>query len=205
MMLVLVALSVPAGILADGQSPAMTIVVDNRADLRSEVLARAMMHVTRIFGAIGVHTCWACVSPPSPMGFIVHVSILPQLADWPSDSGTHPLGVAASGDRDERIYLFYDQVDQFAGGVPVTVDVVLGHVMAHEIGHLLMPQTSDVESGIMRSHWDRPEMQRANNAQFFFTAKQGALIRERLQHCSSMTIACYCASETPSAHPGQRR
>jgi DNA-binding PadR family transcriptional regulator len=191
MMLVVIATSASTTMLADGKSASITIVVDNRADVRSDVLTRAMMHVVRILGAIGVDTSWTCIPPPSPAGFIVHVSIVPQLADWPSDRWTHPLGVAVTGDGDqnERIYVFYDQVVEFAGGSPVRVDVVLGHVTAHEIGHVLLPQTSHSESGIMRSPWDALDMGNADNGRLLFTAKEGALIRDRLRHCCPNTTA----------------
>jgi hypothetical protein len=189
MMLVVVATSAPTTMLADGTLARLTIVVDNRADVRPDVLTRAMMHVMRILGAIAVDTSWTRIPPQSPTGFIVHISIVPQLADWPSDRWTHPLGVAVKGDggKDERIYVFYDQVDEFARGSSVKVDVVLGHVTAHEIGHILLPQTSHVESGIMGSPWDASDMESAANERLLFTAKQGALIRDHLRRCCSNT------------------
>ncbi len=65
--------------------------------------------------------------------------------------------------RQQRIVLFYDRVLTAAG--PAVAPYLLGHVLAHEIVHILQGVDQHSESGLMRARWDNRDyfdMQRAN-------------------------------------------
>ncbi len=62
---------------------------------------------------------------------------------------------------------------------------LLGHVMAHELGHLLLPYGAHVVAGVMRPEWDRAQVKNAAKGLLTFTPDQAALIRERLQASAS--------------------
>jgi hypothetical protein len=74
-----------------------------------------------------------------------------------------------------RAYIFYDRVFDHARMTGSDVSRLLAGVIAHEVGHLLLPALSHAPSGIMRAHWDR-QMVRVPD----FTVDQGATIRTRL-------------------------
>ena len=57
---------------------------------------------------------------------------------------------------------------------------VLGHVMAHELGHLLLGASAHSPSGIMRLHWGETELQQAARGSLLFNEQQSHRIRERL-------------------------
>ena len=61
---------------------------------------------------------------------------------------------------------------------------LLGHVMAHELGHLLLPHGAHSAAGLMRPALDRAQVRAAIAGLLTFTPDQAALIRARLQNVS---------------------
>ena len=59
--------------------------------------------------------------------------------------------------------------------------VLLGHVMAHEIAHLLLGTNSHSASGIMRAHWYAQELASADRGALLFTPDQARAMTERLR------------------------
>jgi len=57
---------------------------------------------------------------------------------------------------------------------------LLGIAIAHEIGHLLLPDNSHSQTGLMRAKWGKADFWLAQRSQLFFTAEQGELIRSRM-------------------------
>ena len=54
-----------------------------------------------------------------------------------------------------HIEIFYDRIRAAEGFVPPDY---LGHVLAHEITHILQSVARHSDSGLMKAHWDRPEL-----------------------------------------------
>jgi hypothetical protein len=68
---------------------------------------------------------------------------------------TTPRSVAeASGDR---ITVFLDRVSDYANRNPLYMPRVLGHVLAHEIGHVLQGTSRHSCTGVMKAHWDEDD------------------------------------------------
>jgi len=57
---------------------------------------------------------------------------------------------------------------------------LLGHALAHEIGHLLLGPNSHSRTGIMRAHWNHDEIERIARAQLLFTDQQAQRIRKEV-------------------------
>jgi hypothetical protein len=57
---------------------------------------------------------------------------------------------------------------------------LMGMVMAHEIGHLLMPTGSHSRDGLMRKAWNRTELRRFEIGNFSFSTSQATEIRRTL-------------------------
>jgi hypothetical protein len=79
-------------------------------------------------------------------------------------------------------YVFYDQSEQFT---PLFRARFLGHVMAHEMGHLLLPQYSHSARGLMRAQWSREDLELAQYGRLGFTPEQTRLIRLKITNMSS--------------------
>ena len=84
----------------------------------------------------------------------------------PSDRG---FGVIAG------VYL--DRILDFAQLMGLDAEIVLGHTMAHEIGHLLLGSKSHASQGIMRPTWGARDIHLAKTGALGFTDAQA----ERMQ------------------------
>jgi hypothetical protein len=57
---------------------------------------------------------------------------------------------------------------------------VLGHVMAHELGHLLLGSNAHAEIGIMRPRWFGQQLRAVERGALFFSPEQALLMRNGL-------------------------
>jgi hypothetical protein len=64
--------------------------------------------------------------------------------------------------------------------VELTVAELLGHAMAHEIGHLLLGSNAHSVAGIMRGRWGPEELLRAAEGTLSFNERERVVMRERL-------------------------
>jgi hypothetical protein len=99
------------------------------------------------------------------------------------------MGLAPGSEPGRRLaYVFYNRVESLAGrqmrrrvhgnicGSASTAQI-LGHAMAHEIGHLLLNLQTHSDTGIMRGDWDGRMLQDACYGYLLFTRQQAAVIR----------------------------
>ncbi len=146
----------------------VTIHVTNNADLSPTELAGAQAHATAAYRAAGLHIVWS--SAPwkpgagqrvDPLSIDVRLVIVP--ADMAEKKcreenlGDSVLGVAVSGASEARgrvAYVFYDRIERVAMAHQAPIMRGLGHVMAHEVGHVLMGVNSHAGEGLMRANWN---------------------------------------------------
>jgi len=76
--------------------------------------------------------------------------------------------------------VFLDGIQQLHTTRHIGFATVVGNVMAHELGHLLLGLHAHSLSGIMRAHWDETELGAASMGRLSFTREQSELMRERL-------------------------
>lgn len=145
---------------AQDDTMALVLHVDNYARIPSDHLTRAEEVVTRIYAAAGVRTVWVNGDDDAAEreGGARHVRVLLLCADMTGRKTTldrvpdNVLGQAANGSG--RAYIFTIRVRNIALKHAYDFDIVLGRVMAHEVGHLLLPAHSHSASGIMRENLD---------------------------------------------------
>lgn len=78
------------------------------------------------------------------------------------------------------MYVFYSSVEGLArrqSKAHVGSAQILGHAMAHEIGHLVLNQESHSPTGIMRGDWNLKDLQDAIYGYLLFTPPQCEVIR----------------------------
>lgn len=76
--------------------------------------------------------------------------------------------------------VFFQHVQRFAQGGPASLEQVLGHVMAHETGHLLLWTKSHAPKGIMKASWSREDLRQIARGQLPFTTQQAELMKTNL-------------------------
>jgi hypothetical protein len=69
------------------------------------------------------------------------------------------------------------------------VPIILGCVIAHELGHLLLGSNSHSGSGVMQPRWERKQLRQAMTNALLFTPEQSKLIQAEAQTRTSMQSA----------------
>jgi hypothetical protein len=85
-------------------------------------------------------------------------------------------------------YVFYDRVVEQTENLDLRA-VLLGHLMAHETGHLLLGPNSHSPKGIMCAVWRPEELRNAAQGVLLFTPEQSKLLRAKLVISSGRNIA----------------
>ena len=83
-----------------------------------------------------------------------------------------------------RAYVFSGLITLFLRNFTIrdkdAYGIVLGHAIAHELGHLLIPGDAH-GSGIMRPYWGYREYQQALEGALLFVPSHAGALREALQ------------------------
>jgi len=75
----------------------------------------------------------------------------------------------------EHIVVFYDRVQRTYSGSP---QILLAHVVAHEITHILQGVAQHSDEGLMKARWDRDDYARMALQPLTLTKTDLQLIRE---------------------------
>jgi hypothetical protein len=76
--------------------------------------------------------------------------------------------------------LFFGELSAQARGIPRSLasrGQILGHIFAHEMGHLLLNTANHSSSGIMRGVWDSKDLNDATSGRLVFSAEQSEILR----------------------------
>jgi hypothetical protein len=153
MLLVFLSDSEAAKPVAIADLPAMVVRVDNVAGVLPGHLQVAEDRASEVFARIGAAIHWIdqeeSVSQRITPSFTV-VLVNAQGADGKGQVASlfvDALGATPPGVR--RAYVFYDRVAALNVGTPRTIPSLLGDVIAHELGHLLLPPPGHSWDGIM--------------------------------------------------------
>lgn len=143
---------------AKHERPTLVIDMTNHAAVPRDDLARARGEVERIFDEAAVAVEWAQPSSPGKDATNgdhrrrVTVLLLTITGDSKVDAEGCALGLAVPSKS--TAYVFFNRLLKATRARPVDVTVVLGRVIAHEVGHLLLPQGRHAPYGLMRADLD---------------------------------------------------
>src|SRR5262245_37067704 len=152
----------PAG-AAEREAPTITVRIVDYARLPSEAIAHAQRLVTEVYGFVGVGTQWGETVRPNEAGcegeavapgeLFVIILTGDMTRGRLFESGV--IGTAAvSVSRGGRVaYVLFDRVGQVAVDANSEAMEVMGLVIAHELGHLLLPGGPHSREGLMRANW----------------------------------------------------
>ena len=160
-------------------------LVDQLVPVAADTLAEARQRAARIFEPLAVQIAWldttsalarykALDDPAAQRAFVTSLYVVRLVAK--EGDGITPteraLGTAVVGTRVAVIP--YPRVVDLARNGSATVGLVLGHVIAHELGHLLLQRASHSAAGLMRATLD---LQLAQQGRLLFTAPEAQAIR----------------------------
>ena len=167
----LAAVSVPAEECALNVSLGSANLASAAAVLKAKTMA------AEIFAGIGVDMGWSKATMDGPRCITrinARLEIASGLDERPDALAYVTVGVGA----DRQIHVFIDRV---AAMVPnSSLGALLGHVLAHEITHVLegVPRHSD--GGVMKARWDRRDLQCLIHRALRFDLVDAALIHAAL-------------------------
>jgi hypothetical protein len=168
----------------DIAKPKITLRVDDFANLDPTVLTGARKVTTEIFAKAGVQAVWLdcpvyhtdCGREVGRPQFILRI-LAPSMA---KDIIAHEsLGFAIPCDKKEEaclFYILYYRINALAAANSLSPDRILGHVMAHEIGHTLLGPNAHALFGIMQSTLNPYDTERI----LVFTSDQSKHLRTEL-------------------------
>ncbi len=170
----------------------MTVRVRNYARMDSGVLLKAETTASKILQEAGVDTVWvlcfdgsmwsrdvACTDLRGPMDLTVNV--LPISMSHGFRVRGEAFGIAA---EDGELgfgcdaWIFNDPMESFAVERELSVAQLLGHVFAHELGHLLLGPNSHSGIGLMSAQWSSRELHAADHGGLFFSASESRRIQK---------------------------
>ena len=169
-----VAISVMVARTADAGEPSHPLTIDlqmrNDARVPAHVLEQSQDEVTRIFADAGFAVRWTETAPRFT------VRIVPQVLGY-ATALSPVMGVAIRRPSGSHAQVFFRQVQDFARTYHVDVATMLAYVIAHEIGHLLLPGNAHSPTGVMQAGWDKALVHDAARGSLTFTEPQAARIR----------------------------
>ncbi len=198
-----------------GTGPTVTLRVYNYAQISGGHLTGGEKEASRIFRHAGLEIRWENYSPAAKGGRLaatcrggcpptdLFVSILtPKM--WVEMPHHDPLAlgfatVPEEGARSSRAYISWDDINDLsrARGIVPEEDNLLGCVMAHEIGHLLLRTTQHTVTGIMRGHWGQNQLRLATQSALDFSKAQGSTLRAEVAARAKTSAASTAALRGP--------
>ena len=98
----------------------------------------------------------------------------------PSDSPSSVLGYARLNEKTgTRVYVFYNRVLSFQGGGHL-VSPLLGHVIAHEIAHVVQGVRHHSREGVLKARWEPRDFAAMAVGGLRFSPEDLKLIRQAL-------------------------
>ena len=174
----------------------VVVSVYNDAQVPSDTLIRAEARASRIFSKAGVEIVWLeCASKAAPddancnhigAGDHLGLRIIPAVA---STTGDAVFGVSylASDGTGRYSDVFWKRALQLHANSNVDLAGILGSVMAHEMGHLLLGSNAHAINGIMRAHWEPGELHRIAMGNLGFLPEQARQMQGRLASSKELT------------------
>lgn len=156
----------------------VVIQLRDYADLSPFTLFRAQLEAGRIFEMAGVRLIWTDFSLASvpESAFRLRILILSDkiLREFRSRETVPPDTLGVANPARACAFIFYPHLLAYLRRSEAELPMLLGRVLAHEIGHLLLLDNKHSKTGIMRARLDN------GNSGHQFTAAQALAMRSAL-------------------------
>jgi hypothetical protein len=173
---------------AHAAAQALLVQVDNDARIPAEAVARMEQVAAASFLRIGVQVIWEHGEAPldDARGLRVHLRLLSR-ANAERKIAKERIGDAVLGQTNRqgrRVYIFFGRIVDESFKYSREYTQILGLVVAHELGHVVLPAGSHADSGVMKGRARlRGRIPRE------FTPEEGEAIRALLQESPTAPLA----------------
>jgi hypothetical protein len=162
----------------------INVAVIDFARVPVETRTRAEREAGRILSTAGIEVAWLDIDSNSPTELPARAIILRLEPTAGPKHAPKAIGVALAPDTGEGFYatIFFDRVSERAADTVLLetgakLETVMGHAMAHEIGHLLLGTNSHSDSGLMSAVWTISEVRSLAKGQLNFRPEEAIKIR----------------------------
>ena len=175
---------------ATAQNPQMTVFVSDDANATERVVVGAEANAGRIFRQAGVDVRWVnCRAkgrsqsePGCGVSTTLSPTLLVRIIPHARTLGDDIFGVSFL-DHDAGTYadLFFEPIKQLhEQNKNIPVSSILGSVLAHEMGHLLLGWNAHSPVGIMQPRWNKEQLQSIAMGRMCFSNEQAAKMHGRI-------------------------
>jgi hypothetical protein len=186
-------MSWPAGTITASETSGFTITIHvyNYAGVPEKTLTRVKHESGRIFRNAGLAALWVDNAVSAGDLRYPHRStdswdgthfVLRLLTQSREGSSINAMGEALS--LVEIANVFMNRVIEQAAIGELSVTRMLGHAIAHEIGHLLLGDNSHSPGGIMVAPWSKQDLWHMSKGNLLFTHPQVTRIQAEVRHRS---------------------
>src|SRR5215471_16574126 len=171
-------------VVKDPEPLSVVVVIDDRAQVSPVVLDNAEREVARIYLHAGLKTIWRFAPAPAA-AFTVRLIIQAKFLGQPPGTSEFLMGAAppTTNDCAGPVYVFFDQVTGFSNVQRTEPWVVLGAVIAHEIGHRLLRHSGHSSEGLMRAPWNATDWEKASLGLLLLTKGEREAIQSTISNC----------------------
>jgi hypothetical protein len=161
----------------------LQVLLKNDAGVPAGVLEQAKRDAIRVFDRSNSNLEWIEDGPYQSGSLTLRIIAK---AIGTKSRNRSVVGIAP-GTREARgiiAYAFYERIQTYSAELALEISQMLGHVMAHELGHLLLPYDAHSFTGVMRGAWDLAQARQATAGLLTSTPEQAELIYGRLSPSS---------------------
>ena len=175
------------------EPPTLTIRLHNYAGAPASLLAAAAEIGGEIFTRAGIDTVWVtCATSPEQPNHpsctqsagksVVHVNLLDREMSSKFGTGPDAFGVAfvSDGQFGQYATVFYYRVAELEDRWSQDADILMGHILAHEVGHLLLGFGGHAPNGIMSPRWTKAELMQAESGLLNFDKSRARRMRKQV-------------------------
>jgi hypothetical protein len=169
--------------------------IHDYARLPEGSIESAQQRVRDLYAAIGVHPVWAeTMRPPDqprrmldrdPQEWSIIILNPAMSRRLRVDATAVGLAVVTRLEGGKVAYILSDRVSNVAAASATDPADVLGMIIAHELGHLLLPSGAHSETGLMRPLWQVLDFRAVDPQLLRFTPAQANAVRRRLSQTLS--------------------
>ncbi|HZQ51476.1 MAG TPA: hypothetical protein VFB14_04715 [Bryobacteraceae bacterium] len=150
-----------------GPGQTVSVRLYDQAQVPAAVLHSAMMEASRLFRAAGIRITWEQppVEAPEDQGTDMTAAAFRQRDERPylvirlmrrTPASAYPGALGYSlpfAQHGADVLIFYDRVEGLTQRVNTAGYVILGHAMAHELGHILLRSSEHSNTVLMQACW----------------------------------------------------
>ncbi len=168
------------------QQAVITVRVRNAAEVPPQILRRASLEAQRVFHEAGVESEWllcspawgeggrepGCHEPHGPADLTLGVIPRSMEQDFHVPDSAYGLAIPSlNGVPASYAYVLYGRVEELVKRAKCPETTVLGHAMAHEVGHLLLGR-GHTPHGLMGANWDSRALLEAARGRLGFNGEE---------------------------------